>query len=230
MADQNNALDRLANSLAPKTKQSASDAFLRADEIVMLLIDVSGSMAGQPAMRLQDVVSGIQAQGQVPMIAFGGDDYSAQVRFVDVVPNCGGGTPLHLAIPFAKSYGATRLVVVSDGLPDLKDQSMDEARNFGGQIDVVFVGNMPYGEQGSFFLNELAKATGGRRINADLSNVKELTGTIIGLLEGYVEEPKTILTGPGFSAVEAEEVGTEEEEEEDDDFDEEDEDEEDDEE
>lgn len=215
---ENNSLAKLANSLAPTSKRvSGSDMFLRADEVVMLLLDTSGSMGGSPIQDLSKVVVGIQAQGSVPMIAFGGP-YDAQVRFVDIVPEPDGGTPLHLAIPFAKTYGATRLVVVSDGMPDLKSESLNAAREFGGQIDVVFVGHP--GNEGSFFLDELAKLTGGRRINADLSNVKAITGTVIGLLEGHVEEERAPITGPGFSAVEAEpvedEVGTDDE----DDFDE----------
>lgn len=208
-----NSLAKLANSLAPTGKLSATDQFLRGSEVVMLLIDTSGSMGGTPIRNLRDVVAGIQAQGTVPMIAFGGP-FDAQVRFVDVVPEPDGGTPLHLAIPFAKQYGATRLVVVSDGLPDLTNESMTAAKEFGGQIDVVFVG---HDERGSFFLNELARATGGRRINADLSDIKAITGTVIGLLEGAVEEERAPIVGPGFSAVESEpEVGTEDE----DDFDE----------
>src|SRR5262249_55597686 len=139
---------------------------VKATEVIMLLVDTSGSMAeyvdkaaqqrymdavfargfndnpvdarqfgGRSIDKLREAVQQIQSSASepIPMIAFGGP-FDAQVRFVDVVPEPDGGTPLHLAIPLAKEYGATRLVVVSDGSPDLRDQSMEEARRFGGRI------------------------------------------------------------------------------------------------
>jgi len=175
-------------------------------ESVMLLLDTSGSMETRMSTGrrridgLRVVVTDIKAQGHVPMIAFGGP-YDSQVRFVDVVPDPDGGTPLHEAIPFAKVYGATRLVVISDGCPDLTDQSMEAARAFGGQIDVVFVGNA--GESGSFFLDQLAQATGGKRFEGSLGDTKQLTATVIGLLEGEVEPTRAPIQGPGFTADEA---------------------------
>ncbi len=186
-------------------KQAARDA-----ESVMLLIDTSGSMAN-PLVNgdrridgLRKVVADIKTQGHVPMIAFGGP-YDAQVRFVDDVPEPAGGTPLHAAIPLAKTYGATRLVVVSDGEPDLADQSMIEAKAFGGRIDVVFVGDK--GGPGSFFLDKLAASTGGVRMEGDLSEVKRIGKAIIGLLEGEVEA-KPVITGNGFAVVDEPAAGT----------------------
>jgi Mg-chelatase subunit ChlD len=195
-------------------------------EVVMLLIDTSGSMStpvqhGKRAIdALREVVKEIKAAGQVPMIAFGGP-YDAQVRFVDEVPEPDGGTPLHLAIPFAKQYGATRLVVVSDGMPDLREQSMMEASAFGGQIDVMFVGNTDEDAWagGSNFLKELAAATGGQLLTGDFRNVKELTAGVIGLLEGPKDE-KAPIQGAGFTTVETdedEEDETDEDEEDEDD-------------
>lgn len=167
----------------------------------MLLIDCSGSML--TTMRngktridgLREIVRDLQAQGNVPMIAFGGP-YDAQVRFVDGVPDPDGGTPLHLAIPFAKEYGATRLVVISDGAPDLRDQSMMEATAFGGRIDAVFVGDP--GDFGEAFLQALAAATGGTSSTGSLTEVKALGAKIMGLLEGEVKAP---IQGEGFTTV-----------------------------
>lgn len=223
-----NALTRLSNSLVP-TGKSAIDDLLRGSEVVMLLIDTSGSMVA--SLRngkrridgLREVVQMIKGEGHVPMIAFGGP-YDAQVRFVDAVPEPDGGTPLHSAIPFAKSYGATRLVVISDGVPDLPDQCMIEAKTFGGQIDVVFVGNE--GDHGSFFLDKLAQATGGKRHEGSLDDVKKIGGTVIGLLMGEVEPARAPISGPGFTAEESDgEVEEEDDDEDDEDEDDEDEDE-----
>jgi len=225
-----NALTRLENSLAT-TGKSAIDDLLKQSEVVMLLIDTSGSMEGMMSNGksridgLREVVRDIRGAGDVPMVAFGGP-YDAQVRFVDAVPPPDGGTPLHIAIPFAKQYAATRLVVISDGMPDLTTQSLDEAKAFGGKIDVVYVGNP--GEGGSVFLDELARITGGKRFEGSLTDTKALSGAVIGLLEGDVAESHAPIQGPGFTAEEsiddAEPVGTEGEDEDEEDYDDEDED------
>ncbi len=191
-------------------------------ESVMLLLDTSGSMESRMGNgrtkidALRDVVRDTRDQGRVPMIAFGGPA-DQQTRFVDDVPNPDGSTPLHDAIALAKTYGATRLVVISDGIPDHQPSALDQARAFGGQIDVVFVGDGDtggYDTMGMAFMDELAKLTGGKRFEGNLSDTKKLTGQVIGLLEGEVEPTRGPIAGPGFTADDAE-VGTE-----DDDFDE----------
>ena len=186
---------------------------MKATEVPMLLIDTSGSMSGNPIRLLQKAVTEIQSAGPVPMIAFGGP-FDAQVRFVDIVPPADGGTPLHMAIPFAKEYGATRLVVISDGLPDLPAQSIEEAKNFGGRIDVVFVGHAHDG--GATLLETLAKMTGGQRLQGNLAETKALAATVIGLLDGEVTPTRGPIQGPGFSASEPEPTDDEEKDDEED--------------
>lgn len=176
-------------------------------ETVMLLIDTSGSMSDSLTGGMRKI-DGLRKSVQdinpldngVPMIAFGGP-HDAQVRFVDKIPDPDGSTPLHVAIPYAREYGATRIVVISDGHPDDSESSSEEAKKFGGQIDVVYVGNP--GDQGSTFLDQLALLTGGKRHEGDLGDTKKLTGMIIGLLEGEVEEPKAPIQGAGFTTVDA---------------------------
>lgn len=176
----------------------------KASEVVMLLIDTSGSMVANVRKSgkrridaLRTVVEQLQSRGHVPMIAFGGP-YDAQVRFVDRVPEPDGGTPLAIAIPFAKQYGANRLVVVSDGMPDDPNGSLDAARQFDGRIDVVFIGDP--GDGGDDFLDRLAKLTGGTRLQGDLSETGKLAGAIIGLLEGDVAPKRAPIQGNGFTA------------------------------
>lgn len=189
----------LIKSIESSLKLKSLADLVKSDEDVMLLLDTSGSMAGQPIVVLRKVVNEIKTVGAVPMIAFGGP-YDCQVRFVDAVPDPDGGTPLHAAIALAHEYGATRLVVISDGLPDLKQQCLDEAKQFGGRIDVVFCGSE--GDAGAFFLEELAKLTGGTRLVRDFGDAKSLTSAVIGLLDGEVEE-RAPLQGPGFTSSEA---------------------------
>lgn len=192
----------------------------KASETIMLLIDTSSSMCGSPIEDLRKVVNEINPRAAgIPMIAFGGP-YDAQCRFVDTVPEPDGGTPLHIAIPMAKEYGANRVVIISDGSPDLSEQCIIEAQSFGGRIDVVYIGTP--GDAGDFFLRRLAELTGGTCGTGDITKTKEIAGKIIGLLEGEVEAPKAPIQGPGFTTVESEDEpddDTDDDEEEDDDED-----------
>lgn len=196
-------------------------ALARDVENVFLLIDTSGSMEAH--MRngktridgLREVVANIKSAGSVPMIAFGGP-YDAQVRFVDVVPDPDGGTPLAEAILYAKEYGATRVVVISDGAPDSQNRAIDAAHGFGGRIDVAFVGDP--GDPGIAFLKELARITGGTQFTGDLSDTKKLTGQVIGLLEGEVEE-RAPIQGEGFATIDPEDADEPEDDEDEDDDD-----------
>lgn len=181
----------------------------------MLCLDLSGSMDARMMngktriVGLREVLASIQG---VPMIAFGGVETS-EPRFVDRAGDSGGGTPLHAAIALAKTYGATRLVVISDGLPDDGPRAMDEAKSFRGKIDVVFVGDTDSaeGRLGSQFLDELARATGGQRIVGSLVETKAITGKVMLFLEGEVAPTtKTVFAGGVATQVEmAEQLGEE---------------------
>jgi hypothetical protein len=185
------------NSLARRMESSLEASLTdlaKAAEVIMLLVDTSGSMSGSPVENLRKVVEEINPRAAgIPMIAFGGP-YDAQVRFVDSVPEPDGGTPLHIAIPMAKEYGANRVVVISDGCPDLREQCIIEAQNFGGRIDVVYIGHT--GDAGEFFLRQLAELTGGTCGAHDIGRTKELAGTVMGVLEGDVDpNAKVIIAG-----------------------------------
>lgn len=184
---------------------------------VVLLIDVSFSMTdhmrnGKKRIEgLREVVKGMQEKKPTRMIAFGlhpgkgrvptelerafgipteGDSTSPfgtgpQVGYVETVPDAQGGTPLAEGIDFARTNGHGRAVVISDGEPNDPHAAMAAAKAFGGRIDVVFVGDP--GTEGSVFLENLAKSTGGIRFEGDLSEVKEIIGAVVGLLTGGVE-------------------------------------------
>jgi hypothetical protein len=180
-------------------------------ETIMLLIDTSSSMdervrtSNRRAIdHLADVVREINPRAAgIPMIAFGGP-YDAQCRFVDAVPEPDGGTPLHIAIPMAKEYGANRVVVISDGCPDLSEQCLAEARTFGGRIDVVYIGTP--GDAGEFFLRQLAELTGGTCGAHDITNTKALSGKVMLLLEGEVAPASKIIVASEDGAVEVSDV------------------------
>ncbi len=179
---------------------------VKTNETPVLLIDVSGSM-GHPMRNgktriagLREVVTGMQAKRPTQMIAFGLEPNrphhdptglemvvaaGSEVAFVTDVPDAQGGTPMAEAIEFARMSGFGRAVIISDGSPNDTHGAMEAARQFGGRIDVVYVGDP--GDPGSMFLESLAKETGGQRFEGDLSEVKELQNVVVGLLTGDVE-------------------------------------------
>lgn len=203
-------------------EQSNLKEFARDVDNVMLLIDTSSSMGiclrdenhnvttTRRIDALREVVNMIRVSGDVPMIAFGGP-IDATVRFVSDVPEPAGGTPLAQAILLAKEYGATRVVVISDGAPDNVNDAMEAARAFGGRVDVSYVGNPR--DHGETFLKALAAAAGGTQFTGDLRDTKQLSRGIVGLLNGEVEEP--LLQGEGFTTVEVDPEATEEDEDDD---------------
>lgn len=156
---------------------------VRKEENIFLLLDCSGSMGaplgnGQKRIDgLRATVRGIQSEREMKMVQFG---YGYEPSFINTIPNPSGGTPMHQAIDFARTNGAARAIVISDGIPDSKSAAMESAQRFGGRIDVVFVGDP--GEPGEAFLKELAASTGGDSFTGDLRDPKMLASKVMGLL------------------------------------------------
>lgn len=172
-------------------KKSLSDLVRARKQRSLLLVDVSGSMGdtiragGRKIDALRTVVKTLRETHPVPVAAFGFDGYkrSATVMMVDVVPEPEGGTPLHTAIDFGKDKGATHLVLVTDGIPDSETMAFEAAAQFGGKIDVFYIGDG--NDCGAKFTKELARRTGGQANVTDLgdtSSQKKLTAAIAGLL------------------------------------------------
>lgn len=175
------ALDRLN-----KSKGRSLDEMVKArTRRSLLLVDCSGSMAegiaagGRKIDALRKVVATLQETHKVPIAAFG-VRAPGQVEVVDVIPDPQGGTPVDLAIDFAKAQGANHIVMVTDGQPNDRGTAFASARTFGGAIDVFYIGDGRDG--GAQFAAELAEMTGGKCGVTDLGKPKELSATIAGLL------------------------------------------------
>lgn len=209
-----NKLVPTAGALVKQLEKSGSLSSLadlvrvRENENVALLVDVSGSMADYvddvasanrnytrriDALRI--VVRDVVQKKLVPVYAFGGpmEDSDHRMQYVwqvpyDAIPEPVGGTPLRPAIEMARQNGYGRLLVISDGNPEDRSGCLEAAKQFGGRIDVVFVGPANDWTGGSEFLDELARATGGNRFEGDLGDTKQIASTIAGLLAGEVME------------------------------------------
>ena len=201
-----NALTRTMNRSITATSLGAL-VKSRTNENPLMLLDASGSMGvrvvstGKTRMQmLREAVTTLQSQRQTTMAAFGligashdptGIEPSSgpvEVAFVTEVPdeNPAAGTPMAEAILFAKKNNFGRALIISDGGPNDPGKTMAAAREFGGRIDVVYVGDP--GDAGSRFLEQLAEATGGQRFEGDLKDTKQLASTIRGLLVGEALE------------------------------------------
>src|SRR4030095_9997385 len=174
----------VTESLTKTTQRSSLDELVTArTKRSLLLVDVSGSMDHPTSEglrkidQLRNVVRDLLETHPVPVAAF-----SDGVRLVgDHIPEPSGSTRLDSAISFGRRQEANHLVVVTDGEPDSKTAALEEARLFGGAIDVFYIGDP--GSRGAEFCAQLAKATGGSCGITDLTGEpKKLAAGIAGLL------------------------------------------------
>lgn len=162
-------------SIAQTNRQSLAETFINADGIV--LIDTSSSMtdcdlgkqsryehACKELARLQNTLP-----GKIAVISFA----SEPIFCPSGIPQPPiGSTDLAKALRFAKvaDVAGMRFIVISDGEPNNEHEALDMAAQYGGRIDVIYVG--PEGGPGQKFLQRLAKVKGGQSITAE--NAKEL--------------------------------------------------------
>lgn len=159
-----------------------------------VIVDVSTSMQSRDArdgkMRWQvagDELTKLQGEmpGQIALFAF-----SDKVQFTPsgVLPETGKlGSTTHMAsaLKYVKSMGldidGIRIILVSDGEPNSRDATLEQAAKFSQRIDTIFVG--PIDSRGASFLDELARASGG--IAATAERVSDLADTaMLMLMEG----------------------------------------------
>lgn len=145
--------------------KTLAESFLNADAI--LIVDMSGSMACEDApggiarwdaaenelIRLQE-----ENPGKLAVIAF-----SSTAQFCpDGKPiRFGGGTDMARALQFVKPADGlgVKFILISDGEPDDRKETLRVARSFESKIDTVYIG--PEGGSGQAFLAKLAQVAGG---------------------------------------------------------------------
>ena len=149
---------------------SAAEAFLEVD--VILVIDVSGSMAAK------DAPGGVSrydaAEKELRKLQEEMPGKIGVVGFSDRAAFCPGGVPerigrstdmaeaLRLVLPMD---GLASIILISDGCPNSESETLDVASRFEHKIDTVFIGSSKatvWGTSGENFLKSLAAATGGQ--------------------------------------------------------------------
>lgn len=159
-------------AISKENNQSLAESFLSCD--VLLICDMSTSMSDKDApggisrfeaaerdvIRLQE-----KYQGRVALVCF-----SSTVQFCpNGIPlGFGGGTDLIQALNFIKPADDCdiKLILISDGEPQDKDESLRLGATFKSKIDVVYVGpeNDLYG--GKEWLRKFANITGGEFVSS----------------------------------------------------------------
>lgn len=173
------AITKLNSSLE---KTSLKDLIRARTRRSIMLVDVSSSMndtirsGGTKVNAMRTVARELRESHPVPIVAFGG----RICDIVDEIPNPAGGTPVHAAINFARTEGATHAVLITDGIADSEKYAFEAADAFGGPIDCFYIGNG--NDRGASFCEELARRTGGTANLTDLGSPKQLAGKITLLL------------------------------------------------
>jgi hypothetical protein len=153
----------------------------------VILADVSGSMEA-PAWGgrskhevLRDALAEVMRAPANLLVAF---STSARVlQGVDQLPAPRGSTALHIGLRAAMAQDKARILAISDGEPNDEAAALAEAADFGGVIDVLYIG--PDSNAAAMgFLRRLARAGHGRFHGSDISKAGQpaLTTTVRGLL------------------------------------------------
>jgi hypothetical protein len=132
---------------------------------IALLLDVSGSMSGQPISDLKKAVADLKQQNSnLRWVAFSSNAVlDEEVNYI--IPDASGGTDLNAGIDkVIESQKAgklvfDKLVMVSDGQPSDPQGCLNKAKLLGRPVDVIFIGNQ--GSPGEDFMKLMASETGG---------------------------------------------------------------------
>jgi len=173
------------SAIAQQNNMGLAESFLSVD--VIILCDVSGSMDAHDSRggrtryeimceELTSLQKGLP--GKIGVVQF-----DSQVQFCPggLPLLAGGGTNLEKALKFVKvaDLEGMKFILISDGEPDDRAAALNVAKTFTCKIDVIYVGPES-SPSGRAFLQDLAKATGGKAVTAD--RAKELGSTIQTLL------------------------------------------------
>jgi len=160
------------SAIAQRYHVGLAESFLNCD--VLILLDMSGSMdshdapgnrtraevAKEDVIRLQNTYKGkialfcfadycIFAPGGIPLPCGGSTDMAAALRYVQPADDCG-----------------SKIILVSDGMPNDASETLRIAREFKNKIDTIFCGPETDTEGGRAFLEKLAAATGGQAVTS----------------------------------------------------------------
>ena len=165
---------------------SFAEAFVTVDAIIV--VDVSGSMSTADVRAEDGIQSRFnEANRQLKKLQSRMPGKLAVVEFSDDAVFCPdgqlsgvkGGTDLLGALQFVSPAAGCGLkfIIVSDGLPESPDETIQYAQQLHEKLDCIHIGTDPRGKQ---FMERLAAASGGQALE---SEVQLLSDNIVKLLK-----------------------------------------------
>lgn len=189
--------------LSNPSKVAETDPLTRPNRLALML-DISGSMYGEPLLKLQEAVTGFLNACNFGDTALALEPFGTasevlrsrvalttqQLMLLTTVQtlNASGGTPMADALDYVlNTYSVTRGVLVSDGQPDREQLVYDAARHYAEAeipVDCVHIG---FSGEGETVLKSVAEITHGEYIKfTDITafsrSFKYLTPALRGLL------------------------------------------------
>ena len=170
-------------AIAQREGKSLAETFLSAEAVV--LVDTSGSMDSRDARggrsRYETACDELaKLQNSMP-------GKVAVVSFSDTAVFCPTGVPEYLmggtnlagGLQFVQAADGLglKIILISDGEPDIRTEALEVAKTFKSQISTIFVG--PEGGAGSQFLQQLAAACGGQAVTAQFANQLAQTSQLL---------------------------------------------------
>lgn len=158
-------------AVSRRENMSLAESFLSVD--VLIIVDTSGSMCSKDAPGNRSRYNA--ACDELATLQAGNPGKIGVIAFSDMVQFCPGGIPMNFegstnmagALKFVKVADGLgiKLILISDGEPDSRGETLKIARTFKTKIDTVYIGP-ERGGSGREFLKELAAATGGTSIKS----------------------------------------------------------------
>jgi Mg-chelatase subunit ChlD len=160
------------SAIAQRDNVGLAESFLNCD--VLILLDMSGSMDTHDApgnrtradVAREDVIR-LQAthKGKIALFCFA--DYC--IFAPGGMPlSCGGSTNMAAALHYVQPADdcGSKIILVSDGMPNDATKTLEIAREFKNRIDTIFCGPENDVDGGRAFLEKLARATGGQAVTS----------------------------------------------------------------
>lgn len=141
---------------------------------LLLLLDASGSMCGQPINDLKRVVRELQDRAEVVWIAFNHELVSCSFEGGDLNDLSGdGGTSYLPAIEKAAEYlrgnYADKVILISDGWPgNTLEEILESAKKLNQPLNTITI--CPYPDHGGGvveIMKEIAEKTGGKQVTVE---------------------------------------------------------------
>ena len=159
-------------TLAGKMKKGLAEIreeknIMKAAEGIILLLDVSGSMKEKVGERrkIDHLREAIVNHASLRKVSFS----RSVVEGLPEHPEF-GGTHLAHAFDYLLSSRPKTVILISDGLPDSREDAFSAAEKLGCPINIVYIG--PGEDEGEAFMKELAQRTRGKQVTADTCSAK----------------------------------------------------------